>query len=130
MTNALEAVVEIFSWVGIGAGVLLGGIALLVLLADGRWAPVRGFIEHEPEGAVIRWFDEDGDVNSAPLTPEQVAALGDGDAADVYALRGAPDRMRITRRSPALRGLAGLAGVFLGVGVLALVVSIVLLFVE
>ncbi len=42
MDHVIDAVIEIFSWVGLGAGVLLGVVALILYLADGTWLPVRG----------------------------------------------------------------------------------------
>ena len=47
MDAAVDAVVEIFTWVGLGAGALLAGIALIAYLVDGTWVPV-------PAQAVIR----------------------------------------------------------------------------
>lgn len=130
MTNALEAVVEIFSWVGLGVGSLVGIIALVALLADGSWVRVRGFVEHEADGAVIRWFDEDGLANACPLSDAQVAHLAGADAADIWVRRGVTGRMRFTRHSPAVRAWTLLAAVLLAVGAAAVVVSIVLLFVS
>lgn len=130
MTNALEAIAEILSWVGIGVGAVVGVVALVAMVADGTWVRVRGFVEHEPEGAVIRWFDEEGRACAAALTDAQVHHLGGADAADVWTRRGFVDRVRFTRHSPAVRAWALLAGVLLAVGVVALLASVVLLFVS
>lgn len=126
--DALEAVAEIFTWIGFGAGALLAVVALIAFLADGTWVPARAAVDTTDRGRVARWFDEDGDVNEALLTHEQDHALGDADWADVHVRRGRANRMRLTARSPLVRAIALLAAGLLGVGVVALVISSVLLF--
>ncbi|MFJ6652799.1 hypothetical protein ACIQLJ_08400 [Microbacterium sp. NPDC091313] len=129
MITALEAIAEILSWVGLGVGAIVGLIAVVALIADGTWVRVRGFVEHEAGGAVIRWFDEDGRARAATLSEGQVAHLGGADAADVWTRRGA-ERVRFTRHSPAVRAWALLAGLLLAVGVVSLLASLALLFVS
>lgn len=128
MGNALEAVVEIFSWVGLGVGAGVVVLALIALLADGTWAPARGVVERLGDRTVVRWFDADGGVNEATLSAAQVHEVGAKDMIDIYARVGHVGRMRLHRRSPLVRALLLLAGVFLGVGATALAVSLVLLF--
>jgi hypothetical protein len=129
MTNAIEAIVEILSWVGLGSGIVVAGLALIAYLVDGTWVPVRGFVENEHDGIIVRWFDEDDAVNQAFLTEEQWRSLGGGGTVEIYARRGYRSRMRAHRGSPIVRGLALLAAILLGVGVVCLVVSLILLFV-
>ncbi|MET0862309.1 MAG: hypothetical protein ABW091_14925 [Microbacterium sp.] len=126
--DALEAVAEIFTWIGFGAGALLAGIALIAYLADGTWLPVRAAVETTESGRVVRWFDEEGGVNEAPLNHEQDHAVGSADWAEIFARRGYLNRMRLSRRSPLVRALALLAAGLLGLGVVALVISSILLF--
>ena len=130
MDAAVDAVVEIFTWVGLGAGALLAGIALIAYLVDGTWVPVRAVVETTEHGRVVRWFDEAGGVNEASLNHEQIAVVGDAGMYDIFARRGWNNRMRLTQRSPLVRALALLAAGLLGLGVIALVVSSVLLFVR
>lgn len=127
---AIDALVEIFTWVGFGAGALLAGVALLIYLFDGTWLPVRAVVEETEHGRVVRWFDEDGDVNEAPLTDAQEREVHGKDMADVFYRRGWRNRMRFTGRSPAVRAVALFAVAFLVLGVLALVASWVLLFTQ
>ena len=54
MHEALDAVVEIFSWVGLGIGALLAGVALVVYLLDGQ-------VEREETNRVV------------PVKPRRVA---------------------------------------------------------
>jgi hypothetical protein len=128
MDTAIDAVIEIFTWVGFGAGALLAGVALIAYLVDGTWVPVRAVVEPTEHGPVVRWFGEDGGVNEAPLTPEQVRAVGSAGMYDVFVRRGWANSMRFTHGSPLVRAFALLAAGFLGLGVVALIVSSVLLF--
>ncbi len=75
MSNALDAVIEIFTWVGLGGGLLLAFVAVFLLLADGTWLPTRAVVEHVDGGRVVRWFDADGGVNEAPLSAHDDAKI-------------------------------------------------------
>lgn len=128
MSNALDALIEIFTWVGLGGGSLLAFVAVFLLLLDGTWIPARAVVEHVDGGRVVRWFDEHGGVNEAPLSAHDDAKVGSADMADIFYRRGSAHRMRLTRSSPVVRFLSLLAGGVLALGVVAFVVSIVLLF--
>ena len=128
MDAAFDAVIEIFSWVGLGLGALLAGVALVIYLFDGTWLPVRAVVEQSEHGRLVRWFDEDGQVNEAHLSHEQVRALAGKDMADIFYRRGGLGRMRLTQRSPLVRAVALLAAGLLGLGLIALILSWVLLF--
>jgi hypothetical protein len=130
MDTALDAVIEIFTWVGFGAGALLAGVALIAYLLDGTWVPVRAVVEPTEHGTVVRWFDEDGGVNEAALTHEQVEQVGSAGMYDIYARRGWNNRLRFTQWSPPVRAIALLAAGLIGLGAIALVASAVLLFVR
>ncbi|WP_249354139.1 hypothetical protein [Microbacterium sp. 2FI] len=130
MDSAIDALLEIFAWVGFGLGALLAGIALVVYLFDGTWIPVRGVLEDAEHGRLVRWFDEQGAVNEAHLTHEQERALAGKDMADIFMRRGAVGRMRLTQGSPAVRAVSFLALGLIVLGVLAVVLSGVLLFVR
>jgi len=128
VSNALDAVIEIFTWVGLGAGVLLALLAVVLLLADGTWLPARAVVEDVDGGRVVRWFDDQGGVNEAPLSPHDEAKIGSADMADIFFRRGSAHRMRLTRSSPVVRFVSLLAAGVLGLGVLAFILSIVVLF--
>ena len=130
MSEAVDALTEIFSWVGIGGGLLLALIALIMHLADGTWVQTRAVVEESPTGRLVRWFDDAGGVGEAHLTHEQEHRLGDVDMADVWVRTGSRDQARLTKGSPAVRAVALLAAGLLAVGLLAMVVSLVMLFVR
>lgn len=126
----IDALAEIFSWVGFGLGALVLGVALVMYLFDGTWLPARAVVEEADHGLLVRWFDEDGGVNQAPLSHEQERAIDGKDMADIFYRRGSADRMRLTQGSPAVRAVALLGGGLVGLGVVALAVSLVVLFVR
>lgn len=128
MSNALDAVIEIFTWVGLGGGALLAILAVVLLLADGTWLPVRAVVEEVDGGRVVRWFDDQGGVNEAPLSAHDDAKIGAADMADIFFRRGSAHRMRLTRSSPLVRFVSLLAAGILGLGLVAFVLSIVVLF--
>lgn len=128
MDAALDAVIEIFTWIGFGAGALLAGVALVVYLFDGTWVPARAVVETTDHGKVVRWFDEDGGVNEAPLSHEQLRVVGDAGMYDIFSRRGWNNRMRLTQHSPLVRSIALLAAGLLALGAIALTLSAVLLF--
>lgn len=130
MDHAIDAVLEIFTWVGIGAGILLALVTLVVKLADGTWLPTRAVVEHGTDSTIVRWFDEDGGVNAAMLHHDQEKAVAGRDMTDIFYRRGHLNRMRLTHGSPAVRAFALLAAGLLALGLVAMVTSWVLLFVR
>jgi len=130
VSNALDAVIEIFTWVGLGGGAVLAMVAVVLLLADGTWLPVRAVVEEVDGGRVVRWFDDQGGVNEAPLSAHDDAKVGSADMADIFYRRGSAHRMRLTRSSPVVRFVSLLSAGILGLGLLAFVSSIVVLFVR
>lgn len=130
MSNVLDVVIELFTWVGLGVGILLAVAALILYVADGTWVPVRAVVEDVDGHRVVRWFDEHGGVNEAPLSPHDDARIGSADMADIFARRGSSHRMRLTQSSPVVRFVALLAAGVLSLGVVAFAVSIVLLFTQ
>lgn len=130
VTTTLDAVLEILSWAGFGGAVTFG-VALLVLwAADGTWLPADALVDHEPDGTWVRWFDDEGEANSARVDEHTAALLAGRDRADIWYRHGWRGRMRLTRRPPVRRLLVGLSSGFLAVGVVALVASWIVLFVR
>ena len=128
--HAIDALLEIFTWVGFGAAVMLGVLALVARIADGSWVPAQAVISDDPDGPIARWFGPQGDVGQARLTHEQEQRIGGRDTADVFVRLGRAHRLRLTRSSPVVRLLLWLALGFAALGVVASAVSLVLLFVR
>lgn len=128
--DSLDAVIEIFTWLGFGGALLLGLVAVVMWVGDGTWLPVEALVDHEDDGTFVRWYDADGDANSALAGDADAAALAGRDRASVWYRYGWRDRMRLTRRPPGLVAVAWASAGMLGLGVVALISSWVLLFVR
>lgn len=128
--HAIDAILEIFTWVGLGAGALVAIIAVIAKLADGTWVPAQAVLADDPDGRIARWFGHEGRVGSTRLSHDQDKALAGRETADVFVRLGRDDRMRLTKGSPLVRLLAWLAVGLGALGALAAVGSLVLLFVR
>ncbi len=128
--HAIDAVLEIFTWVGLGAGLFVAMLAVIVRLADGTWVPAQAILAEEPDGRIARWFGHEGRVGSTRLSHEQEKALAGREAADVFVRLGRDDRMRLTKGSPLVRLLAWLAVGLGAMGALAAAASLLMLFVR
>lgn len=128
VTSTIDAVLEILSWAGFG-GAAVFGIAFLALWAmDGTWLAAEALVDHEADGTWVRWFDDEGEANSARVDEHAATLLAGRDRADIWYRRGWRGRMRLTRRPPAHHLLVGLSSGFLAVGVVSLVASWIVLF--
>lgn len=128
MTTALDAVLEVFTWIGFGGAVALA-IALVVLWAsDGTWLPAEAVVDHDDDGTWVRWFDDEGEANSARVDDHTAGALAGADRADIWFRHGWHGRMRLTRKPPMHRLLLGLTWGALALGTVSVVVSTIVLF--
>lgn len=127
--DPLDAVIEIFTWIGFGGAFTLGLVAVILWVGDGSWLPADALVDHEDDGTYVRWFDADGDANNALLGDADAAALAGEDRARIWYRYGWQGRMRLTRRPPGLLGVLWAAAGLLALGVAALVTSWVLIFV-
>lgn len=120
---------EVFSVGGLVTGVLLLLAALVAKLFDGGWRATRAAVEVDEHGPFVRWLGDDGAVHEHGLTTAQFAGIGGEDWATVYFRRGAAHRMRIERNSAPVRVFRLLGGIVTGVGLLALILSFIVMFV-
>lgn len=121
--HVVEAIAEIFSWVGLGVGVPLGIYALWHSTAIGRWEPQELFVVDRGDHRVVRWYAA-GEFRERPaLRAERGYGLGDH-----HGYRASRDahRARLLEPSPLGRAARTLGVVFLTIGVVALVASFVL----
>ncbi len=130
MDHAIDALIEIFTWVGFGAFLLLAIAVVIAWAADGTWLPAEAIIDRDGGDPVVRWFDADGDANSAPLSPADAVVIGDADAAFIWYRHGWQGRVRLQRRPAGLRTLTWSAAGMLALGVVSLVAGWVLYFVR
>lgn len=121
MTTAIDILLEVFTWIGFGACVVLLIAFVVLWAADGTWLPVEAIVDRDGDAPVARWIDADGDVNSAVLSAADAAVLAGADTARIWYRHGWRDRMRLTHRPPGLRALLLAAVGMLGLGIVCLV---------
>lgn len=129
---AVDVLLEVFTWVGLGGGLVLALVAVVLWAADGTWLAADAIVDTEPgpdgDVTVVRWFDADGDANSATVTGADAAALAGRDSATIWYRHGWSGRMRLRRRPPGLRAVPLSAAGLFALGVLCLVAGWVLYF--
>ncbi len=128
--DLIGALADVFTWVGLVGAAGFGILALILKLADGTWLPARAVVEPVDGGHVVRWIDDDGEVNEAPLAEPDVARLEGRDMADIHYRRGWRGRMRLTAGSPAVRATLWIAIGLAALAILSFIGSWVLLAVQ
>ncbi|WP_282838044.1 hypothetical protein [Microbacterium flavum] len=124
----LDILLEIFSWVGFSGFALLLAVAVVIWAADGTWLPAEALVDHDEGATVVRWFDADGDANSATVHAADAAHLAGLDTTPIWYRHGWQGRMRLTRRPPGLRPVLLTAGGLLALGAVSVIASVVLYF--
>lgn len=127
--HTVDVLLETFTWVGFLGAVAVGVVWLILLVADGTWIPAHAVIEPGENGRVAHWFTAEGGVGRAVLSDAEEAHLAGADEAAIYYRAGTDDRMRFVARSPLVRLTGWFTVGMLAVGVLAVVLSLVTMFV-
>ena len=125
MSLALDAVVEVFTWIGLGGAVVIAIALVAVWAFDGTWLPADAIVDHEADGTWVRWFDGDGEANSARADDHLAAELAGRDRSPIWYRHGWQGRMRLTRRPPASRPLAIALGSLLALSAVSFAVSMI-----
>ena len=134
---AASLIIEFLTWIALVPGVLLYVAGLSIRLLGRRWTTAEGLVADGPAredgaapGRVLRWFDGDGDVHEAPADTPETHDLAAGSDVRVWFSPRSPWRVRT--HAPELDGRAlritGL--VLIGIGAVAAVAGIGLLFLE
>ena len=133
---AASLIIEFLTWIALVPGILLYVAGVSVRVVGRRWTATEGLVADGPAGAdgassrVLRWFDHEGDVHEAQADAPETRDLPVGSDVRVWFSPRAPWRVRT--HAPELDGRAlrvtGL--VLIGIGALAAVAGIVLLFLE
>ena len=129
---------EILTFVGLIIGALLYMVGLSVRGISGRWTRSTAVIAASRTSAsstaasgpatVIRWFDSDGDVHECPADTHETQHLVAGDDVRVWFRDRRPEKCRTHDPDLDGKGLRLIGLVLLGIGVLAGVTGIVLMF--
>lgn len=124
---AIGTLAELFTWIG----VTLGGICFLTLLilrlVRGHPVVSEAVLADTPTGPQLRWLAEDGLLRSRPLADFESAEITDPDELHVYYRRRRPDTVEIEQIDHAEKLFRMLGLIFLGVTVVAVVVSVVVM---
>jgi hypothetical protein len=136
--GAVSLIVEFLTWIALVPGIVLYVAGLSVRVVGRRWTPTEGLVA---DGAapgdgdaapprVLRWFDGDGDVHEATADTPETRDLAAGSDVRVWFAPRAPWRVRT--HAPELDGRAlRVTGLVLtGIGAVAAVAGIALLFLE
>ncbi|RIJ52955.1 sortase [Clavibacter lycopersici] len=133
---AASLIIEFLTWIALVPGILLYVAGLSVRLLGRRWKATEGLVadgssaDGSAPARVLRWFDDEGDVHEAPADTPETRDLDAGSDVRVWFSPRSPWRVRT--HAPELDGRAlrvtGL--VLIGIGALAAVAGIVLLFLE
>ncbi|WP_241990852.1 DUF3592 domain-containing protein [Cryobacterium gelidum] len=129
--NALDfigIISEILTLVGLIIGTTLYIVGLSVRGISGRWTRTSAVIAASGAATVIRWFDDLGDVHECPADTHETHHLVPGDDVRVWFRNRHPERCRTHDPDLDGKGLRLIGLVLLGIGVVAGVAGIVLMF--
>ena len=129
--NALDfigIISEILTLVGLIIGTTLYIVGLSVRGISGRWTRTSAVIAASGPATVIRWFDDLGDVHECPADTHETHHLVPGDDVRVWFRNRYPERCRTHDPDLDGKGLRLIGLVLLGIGVVAGVTGIVLMF--
>jgi len=116
---------ELFIWLGLGGAALCFLILLVVRAVQGRPISSEGVLTQTPTGTHLRWLADDGLVRSRPLTELEAKEATDPDDLFVYYRRRSPDTVELQPVDHAEGVLRMLGLILLGVGVVAMLTSLV-----
>ena len=125
--QTIGAISELFSWLGLGIGVICLVVWLTALAVAGDWRQTDA-VRIEGTSDHARWITDDGALHERPLTPAEQRELAGRDSFRVYYSARSPERMRLDRTSHTVRLFRLLTIIFLAVGTLAVLVGFVVLF--
>jgi hypothetical protein len=128
-SDLVGTVLELFTWIGFGVAALCAFAILFWRSAEGDYESTDAIVVTEDDGLVARWMTDDA-VEHRPLDPHEIDEIKGADKVPVFYSRRVPGRMRLQRRSTGEKILWLLMAITAGVGVIATVVSLVLLFIE
>lgn len=119
MDRTVDILLEIFTWIGLSGFLALSVVAVVLWAVDGTWMPADAIVDRDGDEPVLRWFDSDGDANSAVPPASDRDALGTRSTVPIWYRHGWRGRMRLTPRPHALRAVIVGAGAMLALAVLA-----------
>jgi len=128
MYTGIGLILELFTWVGFGIGALLLVGYLIARAARVAWVETDAVVVAEGSELRLRWLSDDRELFERLVEPDERALIGDKDHCEIRYSRFSPWKSRLKADSRAVRALGILTIVFVGIGVVASVASIVVLF--
>jgi len=128
MYAGIGLILELFTWVGFGIGALLLVGYLIARAARAAWVETDAVVVAEGSELRLRWLSDDRELFDRLVEPEERALIGDKDHCEIRYSRFSPWKSRLKADNRAVRALGILTVVFVGIGVVASVASIVVLF--
>jgi hypothetical protein len=127
--DAASLITELFSWIGLGAGVVLLVVGLLRRAYFRGWSETLGVVVIDTRGDLAyRWLGDDGLLYEAPAIDDETQVLEPGEDVTVYVSPRDPSVGRIDDPRHEGRALRTTGWILLGLGAIAVVVQFVLLF--
>lgn len=136
VTSVLETLaltLEVVTWVGLVPGVVLLAVGYARRAFALRFEHTWGVVVPSPADArepSVRWMDRQRELHVAPVPEDPDHPVAVGDEVEVYFDRSNPERGRLDDPAHDGRLLRVLGWVLTGIGALAAIAQIVLLFLE
>ncbi|WP_368496940.1 sortase [Herbiconiux sp. A18JL235] len=128
--DAVSLITEVLSWIGVVTGIVLVVAGLIRRAVFTGWQQTLGVVVIDGRGErVYRWLGDDGVLYEAPANDDETQVLEPGDDVSVYVNPRDPSVGRVDDPSHEGRALRTTGWILLGLGVVAIVVQFVLLFV-
>ncbi|MCU1406196.1 MAG: hypothetical protein JWQ43_2499 [Glaciihabitans sp.] len=120
---------ELFTWIGLSLGVVLFLVVLVMRIARGGWVETDAVVVDDFGTPQLRWMTTEGELHTRHLDAEENDAITDPDELHVHYNKHAPQHVRFEAAGHGEKVVRALAFILTGIGALAAVVSLVLLFV-
>jgi len=128
MYAGIGLILELLTWVGFGIAALILIAYLLARAARAAWIETDAVVVAEGSELRLRWLSDDRELFDRLVEPDERALIGDKDHCEIRYSRFSPWKSRLKAENRAVRALGILTIVFVGIGVVASVASIVVLF--
>jgi len=126
--DLVGAIAELLTWVGISLGLLLLLASLVVRAVSGRWIETDAVLVDGADETSVRWMSADG-LHLQPITSAERSDFASPDGVRIFYQKRDPDRMRLEAMGHGQRVLRLLGLLLFGLGILAFIVSIALIFI-
>lgn len=120
---------ELFTWIGLSLGLILFLVVLVLRIARGGWEETDAVVVDDAGTPQLRWMTTEGVLHTRHLSSEENDAIADPDELHVHYSKRTPEHIRFEATGHGEKLIRALAFILTGIGILAAVVSLVLLFI-